>query len=57
VGGGVIRDTLVRQIPSVCGMNLHLITALLDELGRGNVLAGLDPGPQRCCVTLTTESD
>jgi predicted ArsR family transcriptional regulator len=41
----------------VCGMNLQLITALLDELGRRNVLAGLDPGPQRCCVTLTTEPD
>jgi predicted ArsR family transcriptional regulator len=41
----------------VCGMNPHLITALLDELGRRNVLAGLDPGPQRCCVTLTTAPD
>ena len=39
----------------VCGMNLHLITALLDELGHRDVLAGLDPAPQRCCVTLTTE--
>ena len=41
----------------VCGMNLHLITALLDELGRRDVQAGLDPAPQRCCVTLTTEPD
>jgi predicted ArsR family transcriptional regulator len=41
----------------VCGMNLYLITALLDELGRRDVLAGLDPAPQRCCVTLTTEPD
>ncbi len=41
----------------VCGMNLHLFTALLDELGRRDVLAGLDPAPQRCCVTLTTEPD
>jgi predicted ArsR family transcriptional regulator len=41
----------------VCGMNLDLITALLDELGRRDVLAGLDPAPQRCCVTLTTEPD
>ena len=41
----------------VCGMNLHLITALLDELGRRNVQAGLDPAPQRCCVTLTTQPD
>jgi predicted ArsR family transcriptional regulator len=41
----------------VCGMNLHLITALLDELGHHEMLAGLDPAPQRCCVTLTTERD
>jgi predicted ArsR family transcriptional regulator len=41
----------------VCGMNLYLITALLDELGRRDVQAGLDPAPQRCCVTLTSEPD
>lgn len=37
----------------VCGMNLHLITAMLDELGHTDVQAGLDPAPGRCCVTLT----
>jgi predicted ArsR family transcriptional regulator len=37
----------------VCGMNLHLITAMLDELGRTEVQARLDPAPQRCCVTLS----
>ncbi len=37
----------------VCGMNLHLITAMLDELSHTEVKAGLDPAPQRCCVTLT----
>ncbi|WP_255621137.1 metalloregulator ArsR/SmtB family transcription factor [Pseudonocardia sp. DSM 110487] len=36
----------------VCGMNLHLITALLDELGHTDVLARLNPAPERCCVTL-----
>jgi predicted ArsR family transcriptional regulator len=41
----------------VCGMNLHLITALLEELGRRDVQTGLDPAPHRCCVTLTTEPD
>jgi predicted ArsR family transcriptional regulator len=41
----------------VCGMNLDLITALLDEVGRRDVQTGLDPAPQRCCVTLTTEPD
>jgi predicted ArsR family transcriptional regulator len=39
----------------VCGMNLHLITAMLDELGRPDVQARLDPAPDRCCVTLTAE--
>jgi predicted ArsR family transcriptional regulator len=49
---------LAREHTSlVCGMNLHLITALLDELGRRDVLAGLDPAPQQCCVTLTAEPD
>jgi predicted ArsR family transcriptional regulator len=37
----------------VCGMNLHLITAMLDELDHTDVRAGLDPAPDRCCVTLT----
>jgi predicted ArsR family transcriptional regulator len=37
----------------VCGMNLHLIAALLDELGHTEVQARLDPAPDRCCVTLT----
>jgi predicted ArsR family transcriptional regulator len=37
----------------VCGMNLHLIAAMLDELGHTDVQARLDPAPERCCVTLT----
>jgi predicted ArsR family transcriptional regulator len=37
----------------VCGMNLHLIAAMLDELGHTEVRARLDPAPARCCVTLT----
>lgn len=36
----------------VCGMNVDLITALLDELGAADIEARLDPGPGRCCVTL-----
>lgn len=36
----------------VCGMNLNLITAMLDELGHPGVKATLDPTPGRCCVTL-----
>lgn len=37
----------------VCGMNLQLIAALLDELGHTGVRAGLAPAPGRCCVRLT----
>jgi predicted ArsR family transcriptional regulator len=37
----------------VCGMNLHLITAMLDELDHSEVRAELDPAPEQCCVTLT----
>jgi predicted ArsR family transcriptional regulator len=37
----------------VCGMSLDVITGLLDELDPVPVQAQLDPGPGRCCVTLT----
>jgi len=39
----------------VCGMNLHLVAGMLDELGHTEVHAGLDPAPDRCCVTLFAE--
>jgi len=39
----------------VCQMNLHLITAMLAELGRPDVHAGLDPAPGRCCVSLSAD--
>jgi predicted ArsR family transcriptional regulator len=37
----------------VCGMNLHLITAMLDELGHPDVQTSPHPAPGRCCVRLT----
>lgn len=37
----------------VCGMNLHLIVAMLDELGHSDMTAELAPAAGRCCVTLT----
>jgi predicted ArsR family transcriptional regulator len=40
----------------VCGMNLGMLTALLDERGE-DVEASLDPAPGRCCVVLTAGSD
>ncbi|GAB3973812.1 helix-turn-helix domain-containing protein [Plantactinospora veratri] len=38
----------------VCGMNLGVIDALLDGLGGTELRARLDPGPGRCCVTVTS---
>jgi predicted ArsR family transcriptional regulator len=38
----------------VCSMNLHLIAAMLEELGHPAQLARLDPAPDRCCVTMTS---
>ena len=35
----------------VCGMNLGMLTAMLDERGEP-VEASLDPAPGRCCVVL-----
>ncbi|GAA0906838.1 helix-turn-helix transcriptional regulator [Pseudonocardia zijingensis] len=60
VGDGVVElancpfHALAREHTElVCGMNLHLITAMLGERGPTGVRAGLDPAPDRCCVTLT----
>jgi predicted ArsR family transcriptional regulator len=38
----------------VCGMNLHLLGALLVALGGTDVHARLEPAPQRCCVVVGT---
>ncbi|GAA0459146.1 helix-turn-helix transcriptional regulator [Actinoplanes campanulatus] len=37
----------------VCGMNLDLIDGLLEADGPRGRCARLDPGPDRCCVTIT----
>jgi len=36
----------------VCTMNLQLLQALADAAGLGPDAARLDPGPDRCCVTV-----
>ena len=36
----------------VCGMNLELLTGLVDRLGSAGVEARFDPAPGRCCVQL-----
>ncbi|MDQ4086017.1 MAG: transcriptional regulator, partial [Actinomycetota bacterium] len=39
----------------VCGMNLHLLDGLVEELGDPSLRAHLDPTPGRCCVVLRSE--
>lgn len=36
----------------VCGMNLHFIGGVLDAVGAPDLCARLDPGTDRCCVTI-----
>jgi hypothetical protein len=36
----------------VCGMNLRLLTGLLDGLAPTGLTAHLRPAPARCCVRL-----
>jgi predicted ArsR family transcriptional regulator len=38
----------------VCGMNLDLVGGLVDAVRPGELAARLDPGPDRCCVTVAT---
>ena len=56
-GGDVVLancpfHTLARDHTAlVCGMNLHLLTALLEPAGPA-MQARLDPAPGRCCVVV-----
>jgi predicted ArsR family transcriptional regulator len=46
--------TLAREHTElVCGMNLSMISGLLDELECPGLRARLDPAPDRCCVTVS----
>jgi predicted ArsR family transcriptional regulator len=38
----------------ICGMNLDLIDGVLDRLCPGRLQARLDPGPNHCCVAIST---
>jgi predicted ArsR family transcriptional regulator len=40
----------------VCGMNLHLVGGLLDELGASGYTARLRPSPDNCCVVLEADN-
>ncbi|HEY5050925.1 MAG TPA: hypothetical protein VII50_08485, partial [Acidothermaceae bacterium] len=37
----------------VCGINLDIVSGLLDALDETRWQANLDPAPGRCCVTIT----
>jgi predicted ArsR family transcriptional regulator len=41
--------------PLVCGMNLALVTGLLDGAGLTGCTARLDPAPGRCCVAVEVD--
>lgn len=48
--------TLAGDYPTtVCHMNLHLITGLLEGLDQSEWLAQLDPAPGHCCVRLNPQ--
>lgn len=41
----------------VCGMNLALLTAVTEQMTQGQLVARLDPAPNRCCVVLGPVDD
>jgi predicted ArsR family transcriptional regulator len=46
-------DTLARKHTElVCGMNLAVLAAVSDRVGRTGLTARLAPSPDRCCVVL-----
>jgi predicted ArsR family transcriptional regulator len=57
--GVVLTNCPFRQLAQkytelVCGMNLDLIDGVLGRLCPGRLQARLDPGPNRCCVIIST---
>jgi predicted ArsR family transcriptional regulator len=63
VGGTIVMfncpfDTLAREHTQlVCGMNLAMLTAVTDRVGKTGLAARLDPAPDRCCVVLDVAVD
>lgn len=47
------HSVAARHTELVCGMNLDLLAAMVDAVDAPAVEAHLDPGADRCCVTLT----
>jgi len=59
VDGGTVRlgncpfhHLARRHTDLVCGMNLHLVGGLLEELENTDYSAQLQPSPDHCCVVL-----
>jgi predicted ArsR family transcriptional regulator len=49
-------DRIAREHTSlVCGLNLDLVTGVIDGLGCRGVAASLEPSPGRCCVSARLE--
>jgi predicted ArsR family transcriptional regulator len=40
----------------ICGMNLCVFNALIDELGTASLSARLEPDPEQCCVQLVEDA-
>ena len=46
-------DTLAREHTQlVCGMNLAMLAAVTDRVSNTELVARLEPAPDRCCVVL-----
>ncbi|WP_448628257.1 helix-turn-helix transcriptional regulator [Geodermatophilus sp. URMC 64] len=52
LGNCPFHDLAATHTALVCGMNLGMLTALLEERGEPGIRAALDPAPGRCCVVL-----
>src|SRR5690606_7442902 len=52
LGNCPFRDLAVDYPDTVCRMNLHLVSGLLDGLADDDWTAEADPDPAPCCVRL-----
>jgi predicted ArsR family transcriptional regulator len=46
------HDLAQAHTDLVCGMNVALVQAAVDDVDAAGYEACLEPGPDRCCVTL-----
>lgn len=45
----------LEHIQLICGMNLAVMAAVADRVGKTRLTARLDPAPDRCCVVLDAD--